>query len=153
MTIRASSKAIVLNHGRILLNRCSDDGEIYYDLPGGGQHPLETMEDAVRREVLEETGYSIVIDRFAALTEEISTDPHVLEHYPQYAHRIAHIFLAHPESDVPGECTETDITQVESVWVTPEEADRLYLRPLTLNGRFREILASEHPLYLGSAID
>lgn len=153
MSIRSASKVILLHEGKILLNRCSDRGEIYYDLPGGGQHPLETMEDAARREVLEETGYSIVIDRFAALAEEITSDPFVRENYPDYAHRVAHIFLAHLETTEKTACTETDMQQLESLWFTPEQADELYLRPLNLNGKFREIIASQHPLYLGSARD
>jgi len=153
MSIRPTSKVILLHKGKILLNRCADEEDVYYDLPGGGQHPLETMEEAAHREVLEETGYSIIIDRFAAITEEISSDPFVLENYPAYAHRVAHIFLAHLASDERTACTETDLYQVASEWFTPEQADQLYLRPLNLNGRFREILNSDHPLYLGSSKD
>ena len=36
MAIRNAAKAIVIWNGKILLNRCiTEDGEIYYDLPGG----------------------------------------------------------------------------------------------------------------------
>jgi len=49
-------------------------GETYYDFPGGGQNQYETLEEAVRRECLEETGYTVVVDRLAGIFEEICTD-------------------------------------------------------------------------------
>ena len=61
MAIRCASKAIIIEKGFVLLNRCKgEDGDIYYDLPGGGQKQYESMEQTVIREVKEETGY---IDR------------------------------------------------------------------------------------------
>ena len=55
--IRSTAKAIVLHEGRVLLNHAADAyrGD-FYALPGGGQHRFETLEDAVVRECLEETG-------------------------------------------------------------------------------------------------
>lgn len=51
--ISNSAKALILKDGRLLLNRCETSaGEEYFDLPGGGQHVYETMEEAVAREVL-----------------------------------------------------------------------------------------------------
>ena len=36
MAIRCASKAIIINNGAVLLNKCKhEDGRIYYDLPGG----------------------------------------------------------------------------------------------------------------------
>ena len=67
MSIRSAAKAIIIKDNQILLNRCRHkDGSIYYDLPGGGQHPYESLEDAVRREVMEETGFEVSVRRFAA---------------------------------------------------------------------------------------
>ena len=94
--IRCSAKALLLSpDGRLLLNRCeTSSGEEYFDLPGGGQHVYETMEEAVAREVLEETGLVVEPVRFAALCEEIFTDPDMRRRFPQYCHRTLHIFLA-----------------------------------------------------------
>ena len=151
MPIRCSAKAVLVQNGRILLNRCRDHGTVYYDVPGGGQHPFESMEEAVRREVMEETRYSVVIDRFAAVAEEICTDPMIREKYPEYAHRILHIFLAHPADAAQREAIETDYQQEGSVWVTPEEADALPMRPSGMTGQFRRILEADSCIFLGTA--
>ncbi len=99
--IRNSAKALLLStDGRVLLNRCvTSSGEEYFDLPGGGQHVYETMEEAVVREVLEETGLAVEPVRFAALCEEIFTDPDMRRRYPEYCHRTLHIFLVRAVSD------------------------------------------------------
>lgn len=153
MPIRCSSKAILMLNGRILLNRCRDRGEVYYDLPGGGQHLFESMEEAVRREVMEETGYSVVIDRFAAVAEEITADPLIRTQYPEYAHRILHIFLAHPADAAQQATSETDYQQEASVWVTPEVADALPMRPSSMTGQFRRILEADSCVFLNTAYD
>ena len=149
--ISNSAKALILKGGRLLLNRCETSaGEEYFDLPGGGQHVYETMEEAVAREVLEETGLTAEPVRFAALAEEIFTSGDMRKRYPEYCHRTLHIFLARVTSDTVGEKAETDFQQTGSVWVTPEEAEGLPLVPLQLRGRVREMLGAAGPLYLGS---
>ena len=63
MSIRCASKAIILENDSVLLNRCKRvDGTIYYDLPGGGQKIYENLEQALIREVKEETGYDVKVD-------------------------------------------------------------------------------------------
>ena len=52
MSIRCASKAVIIHNDSVLLNQCRDEsGRIYYDLPGGGQHVYESLEEAVVREV------------------------------------------------------------------------------------------------------
>lgn len=149
--IRNTAKALLLKEGEILLNRCiAPNGEVYYDLPGGGQHPFETMEQAVQRECLEETGLTVKVLRFAALSEEISMDPAIRESYPDYAHRILHIFIAEPLALPIQPPCELDLGMQESVWVPLSKADRLLLRPTNLMGRIQEAVSSPAPLYLGT---
>ncbi len=149
--IRNSAKALLLRDDMLLLNRClTSSGEEYFDLPGGGQHAYETMEEAVIREVMEETGLIVEPVRFAALCEEIFTDQDMRRKYPEYCHRTLHIFLARVTSNTAGEKTETDFQQTGSVWVTPEEAESMPIVPLQLRGRVREVLEAAGPVYLGS---
>lgn len=153
MAIRNSSKALLVSNGRILVNRCvARTGEVYYDLPGGGQHDFETMEEAVVREVLEETGYHVRVIRFAALAEEISdyilNDPK-MEEYREYAHRAIHIFLVALTEEGQDMPTETDYQQQESVWLSLEEADGLMFFPVQINGKISGLARNEVPEYLG----
>ena len=47
--------------GKLLVNRCTSRFGEYYALPGGGQREGgETLLEAVRRELLEETGYRVL---------------------------------------------------------------------------------------------
>lgn len=150
MAIRNAAKAIVIKDGKVLLNRCvSADGEIYYDLPGGGQHQFETMEEAVIREVLEESGYYVKIKRFIALAEEIYDDLNVREAYYDYSHRILHIFLAELMNEQQITPVEIDFNQEESIWMSFEEADKITFRPKQLSGCISQLIYSSSPLYLG----
>ena len=72
MAIRNSAKAIVINHGKILLNRCTSRFGEYYALPGGGQNPGETLQEAVQRELLEETGYRVKPLRLSGIYESVA---------------------------------------------------------------------------------
>ncbi|MGN1070540.1 MAG: NUDIX domain-containing protein [Candidatus Fimadaptatus sp.] len=102
MAIRSVVKALIVRSGSVLLNRCRDaEGRALYDLPGGGQRQHEPMEQALAREVMEETGYTIARARLVALAEEISQDARDRAGYPDYAHRIMHIFAADIRGDVP----------------------------------------------------
>lgn len=54
----ASGTIVQDDHGRILLQRRGDDGS--WGIPGGALEPGETLEQAARRELLEETGLTAV---------------------------------------------------------------------------------------------
>ena len=151
MAIRNAAKAIIVHGGKVLLNRCTGHlGETYYDLPGGGQRQFETMEEAVVRECLEETGRLVKIIRFAALCEEIYDDRTLREKYFDYTHRIHHVFLAELANDVVLDPTETDFQQDEIQWVSLSKIPSIDLRPKLIRDHFSEILASATPVYLGS---
>lgn len=120
-TIRITAKALIIHDGKVLLNH----GHWYhgdaYDLPGGGQHKFETMEEALVREVLEETGYTVRPIRLIAVKEEIFTDPYVREKWTEYSHRLNHVFLAEM-IDVPRkEVTEVDRGTEEFLWLPFEK--------------------------------
>lgn len=150
MAIRNAAKAIILHNDKILVNRCiSDNNEVYYDLPGGGQNQFETMEHAVIREVLEETGYEVNIVRFLALAEEIYDNDEIRKKYFDYSHRILHIFLVALTSEKRVEETEKDSQQDESIWISLDEIDRLPFRPVQLTGKIRALIKDSYPKYLG----
>lgn len=152
MAIRSGAKALVYHNGKILLNQCRfSSGEIYYDLPGGGQNPYETLEEAVVREVAEETGYIVSVRRFIGIAEQIFDDVKLREQYPDYAHRVLHIFLVDIVGETKEKPTELDFQQEASVWLTPEEADRVNVSPPQLSGRLAALVKEGvQPEYFGA---
>lgn len=151
MSIRCASKAIIVKDGCVLLNRCRHlNGGVYYDLPGGGQHNSETMEEALVREVREETGYEVCSVRFAGLAEEIYTAPLICQQYPEYAHRMLHIFIAQIKNAHHTPPTEKDLYMEESVWIPLETAEKLIISPEGIASNLRKILENNEVIYLGS---
>lgn len=55
--------AAIIKNGSILMVQHQHDGRSYWTLPGGGIEPNETLEDAVIREVQEETNLQVHVDR------------------------------------------------------------------------------------------
>ncbi len=150
--IRSTSKAIILHEGRILLNRSLDVRRgMYYSLPGGGQHRFEPLEKAVVRECLEETGYRVRPVRLAAVCEEIWNSAEYLEKYPEYAHRMLHIFLCTLDETVPRHTpTEKDLNMLDCVWIPLDALDGLTLEPALLQGCVADVVHGTAPLYLGT---
>lgn len=74
---RITVKAIIFNQGRILLlkrKKTSRDGHGFWELPGGGLRFGESLEEALQREVLEETSLHVTVIQpvytFNAIREE-----------------------------------------------------------------------------------
>jgi 8-oxo-dGTP diphosphatase len=151
MGVRSTIKAIVLDEGKILLNRCRDqhNGE-YFALPGGGQNAYETMNDALVRECLEETGYTIEPVRFAAICEEICDDPYIHEFYPQYAHKLLHIFICRLSSAEVVKPVEMDEAQIAVEWVALEDLPGCRLLPKAVDENILRLIHDDKPLNLGS---
>lgn len=151
MGVRSTVKAIIVHEGRVLLNRCHDaiNGD-YYSLPGGGQEQNETLYEALVRECLEETGYTVEPQRFSALMEEICLDPYIIEHYNEYVHKMLHLFVC-ALADVPKAApTETDDAQVACEWVPAENVKNVNLLPKEVRAHFDELLERDCPQFLGS---
>jgi 8-oxo-dGTP diphosphatase len=68
LTFRPSAYAIIRHEDQILLLTMRSTGKWF--LPGGGSEVAERLEEALRREVREETGLEIDIERFVAFQED-----------------------------------------------------------------------------------
>ena len=112
-TQRPGAYAIIRQgHQLLLTEQVSFDTEI--QLPGGGIDPGETPVRALHREVYEETGYNIAIERRLGAYQRYGYMPE----YDLWARKICHIFLAKPARRL-GPPTEAGHTVV---WMDAREA-------------------------------
>lgn len=147
MAIRCSAKALILHDGKLLLNRCVSRLGVYYALPGGGQHDGELLTEAVRREVMEETGLTVEPMRLSAIFESVTEghDGHL------NAHKMYFIFLCRYKDEVPEKVpSERDTYQTGTQWLTVEEACRASLFPRVIRDNLPALLEYGETLYLGS---
>jgi 8-oxo-dGTP diphosphatase len=69
--------AIAVDHGRLLcIRRGHGPGAGLWSVPGGRVEAGEMLLEAVVREVMEETGLEVVVDRFVGYVERIGEDHH-----------------------------------------------------------------------------
>ncbi|NTU71911.1 MAG: NUDIX hydrolase [Coriobacteriia bacterium] len=68
---RVRAAALILVDGRVVLARHRAGSAVYHLLPGGGVDYRETLEDAVVREVREETGLEVAVDAFLFANDTI----------------------------------------------------------------------------------
>ena len=162
MGIRNSAKALILSDdgGKILLNKNQNsladiwdefpNGAIYYDLPGGGQNQYETLEEAVKRECLEELGLTLEVGKLAAIYEEISMNEDFRERFGQYAHKIFFVFICRVANEPAKPVTEQDMDMIGSEWIEIENIKNTLIYPAVIKTNFDLILKTRNPLYLGS---
>lgn len=63
--VPAASAVVTNDEGQVLLQRRVDNG--LRSLPGGGMEPGECIEDTIIREVFEETGFNVVVEKMIGI--------------------------------------------------------------------------------------
>jgi ADP-ribose pyrophosphatase YjhB (NUDIX family) len=69
MKLNVRAGIIIIKDGKVLLHRNAE--KEHYCLPGGGVQFLENSEEAIKREIKEETGLDIKIDKYVSTIENI----------------------------------------------------------------------------------
>jgi len=110
--------ALIIDDDRILLvERGHEPLKGYWSLPGGAVETGERMEDALRREVLEETGLEIVVDHLLEVFERMTPGEDGKTEY----HYILIDYICHPAGGTL--CASDDAARAE--WFTEDEVANL----------------------------
>lgn len=106
---------LIVRDGKVLLiRRRNEPFADHWSLPGGGVEPGERLRDAVRREVLEETGLEVDVGRVAGYREGFEPFHHVVIAF--HAREIRGRLCA---GDDAAECEFVDPAEIFRRTVTP----------------------------------
>jgi ADP-ribose pyrophosphatase YjhB (NUDIX family) len=120
-TTRIRIAALIVKDDRILLAEHEKNGKRYYLLPGGGMEYGESIEEAIKRELIEEAGLPIAVGDLLWTVDSVPPDLH--------RHVLNLIVEARALSE---ELTPTpDRVLRDIVWVPLAELERTTLFPDT----------------------
>ena len=100
---RVAAFAVIEHEGRYLLARRRDIG--WWNLPGGGLEYGETVDEGMAREVMEEVGLTVTMERVVGIYSKPRKNEVVIT------------FLCHPTSDAGKPKTTEEVSEVR--WFTP----------------------------------
>lgn len=102
-TARVGARAVILHQGKVLLLRAEEPGRTYYFLPGGHVKHGERAQEAAVREVREETGLEVAVERALGVREFIAArHARRPRNMPAGHHVLAVIFLCKLTGDAQG---------------------------------------------------
>ncbi|MBT2517132.1 NUDIX hydrolase [Streptomyces sp. ISL-90] len=91
MDIRIAAYGVIIRDGQILLSHWNEHGRSGWTLPGGGVQGAEHPIEAVKREILEETGYEASVERLLGIdTMVVPASKRHTGASPLYAMRIVY---------------------------------------------------------------
>lgn len=137
---RVRVAALLLLDGKVVVVRHRSAGQPYHLLPGGGVDYRETLESALKREVLEETGFVITVGELLFVNDTI--DPGGPRHV---------VNITFSAEVVGGAITNSPIDRnVEAVeLISPDALPDLDLRPPMASEIVRALSGGTTAGYLG----
>jgi 8-oxo-dGTP diphosphatase len=145
---RVSTKAVIVqNDALLVISGRGEHGEEYFYLPGGGQEKFETLEEALKRECLEEIDARVSVGDVMFVKDYIARN-----HEVSYAivdpdfHQVDVFFECSLEpGEIPKNGSSPDSTQQGVMWLPMYELENAKLYPQELK---RALLARDR-IYLG----
>lgn len=137
---------VVVDGGRLLCVEEHADGALVLNQPAGHLEPDESLEDAARRETLEETGWDVRLTALVGLYQwraPLRNADTLQRHFLRIA------FAAEPVSHDPARSLDDGI--IRAVWLTPAELDGARARhrsPLVWRTALDYLQGARHPLSL-----
>lgn len=135
---RYRAAAIIVEDGCVLF--AGNEKEDYFYSIGGGVHMGESAEDAVRREVLEETGVQYEVDRLAVIHENFFNENQG-SLKGMDCHEISFYYLMKPRGTKTLNSNSYTLGVRENMhWIPIDELDRYKAFPTFM----KDFLRSEH---------
>lgn len=143
MTINNSIKAIIIDTTRLLVvHMKSEDGKEYYTLPGGKQRPDELILDTLKREVKEETGYTVEPKSLLFIREGFNEETQ--------SHRIEFMFICETVGEMEKDKLSYDTNQIGTKWISIDNILHEELHPAEIRNVIkRHFLGKPNEIYLG----
>jgi 8-oxo-dGTP diphosphatase len=143
---RISTKAIIIqNDALLVIVGRGIAGEEYYYLPGGGQEKFETLEEALRRECLEEIDAKVIVGDILFVRDYIARNHEFAAFDPNF-HQLDLFFECSLEpGEIPKNGSSPDSTQQGVYWLPMHELQHSKLYPQEL----KTALCSRNRVYLG----
>ena len=144
--VRTSTKAVIIeNNALLVIVGKNVTGEEYYYLPGGGQEKFETLEDALKRECLEEIDVKVVVRDLLFVRDFIAKNHKFTTSDPDF-HQIDFFFECSLEPDqIPKTGSSPDSDQQGVHWLPLSELETANLYP----GKLKTALLTRDRVYLG----
>lgn len=137
---RYRAGAVIIENGCVLMVK--NDRDDYYYSVGGGVHLGEKAEDAVRREVFEETGVSYEVDRLVFIHENFFHGSGCASLKNLHCHEIAFYFLMKPRGtqELTGSVSYTADGAKENLhWIPVKEFGRYHAFPAFFRDELKEL--------------
>ena len=124
---RLRAAAIIIQNGQVLM--VHNDREPYFYSVGGAVAQNESTEEAVLREVFEETGFRYAIDRLAFILENFFILSVGGE--PKKCHEIAFYYMMKPRESMETHSSSLGMNggKEEMVWLSLDQLADQYLYP------------------------
>ncbi|KDA05146.1 DNA mismatch repair protein MutT [Microbacterium sp. CH12i] len=95
MDLRVAAYAVITNdEDKVLLARWTEGRRVAWTMPGGGLEAGEDPEDAVRREVREETGYSVHVEELLGIHSRVIPAGRRVQKAPHPLHTLRIVYRA-----------------------------------------------------------
>lgn len=148
--VRVSTKAIIIQAGKILMTKNQDAAGIYYMLPGGGQNLGERLDEALKRECIEEVGVRVRVHELGFVRDYIAKNHKPALDIPDPFHQLELFFYCSlVEGEVPGPGTAMDNAQIGVEWMELNKLKDHRIYPTLLFNYIRADFDESTPVYLG----